>query len=158
MRREESSATDSGPMNSSVTASPSPIVSIAMYSDRFMTAKISASASTGYHCWRVNAEYRGRTVASSAMPATHWRIATTPAGPRTPKASAAVAAPSWFDTALPVISATPAISSRLALVAGATSLCSWLVCAVMASSMNPLGAYAKCMDRVSYTILLWISS
>src|SRR5215470_19144527 len=36
---------DSGPRNSKVTARPSPILPIARYSDRFMVAKISASAS-----------------------------------------------------------------------------------------------------------------
>jgi len=67
---------------------------MATYSDRFIVAKISASASTGCHCRRVNEANFGRTVVSSTTPATHWRIATTPAGPSTGKASAAVAAPS----------------------------------------------------------------
>ena len=77
-----------------MTASPSPILSIAAYSDRFMRAKISASATTGRHCSRVNEANLGRTVMSSTTPATHWRTATTPAGPSAGKASAAVAAPS----------------------------------------------------------------
>jgi hypothetical protein len=77
-----------------------------------MVAKISASASTGRHCRRVNEAYFGRTAASSTAAATHWRTATTPAGPSTGKASAAVAAPSWLDAALPVIKATPASRSR----------------------------------------------
>ncbi len=72
-----------------------------------MVPKISASASTGRHWPRVNEVNRGRAVASSTAPATHWRTATTPTGPSTGKASAAVAAPSWLDAALPVISATP---------------------------------------------------
>ena len=59
-----------------------------------MVAKISASASTGRHCRRVNVANLGRTVTSSTTPATHWRTATTPAGPSAGKASAAVAAPS----------------------------------------------------------------
>jgi len=92
-RREASSATDRGPRNSSVTARPSPILSMAAYSDRFMVAKTSARASTGHHCRRVNEANLGRTAVSSTAPATHWRTATTPAGPRTGKASAAVAAP-----------------------------------------------------------------
>jgi hypothetical protein len=66
---------------------------MAMYSDRFMIAKISARASTGRHCRLVNEENRGRTAVSNTAAATHWRTATTPAGPRTPNASAAVAAP-----------------------------------------------------------------
>jgi hypothetical protein len=56
-------------------------------------AKINASASTGRHCRRVNEANFGRTAVNSTAAATHWRIATTPAGPRTGKASAAVAAP-----------------------------------------------------------------
>ena len=59
-----------------------------------MTAKINASASTGRHCRPVNEANLGRTVTSSTTPATHWRTATTPAGPSAGKASAAVAAPS----------------------------------------------------------------
>jgi len=59
-----------------------------------MVAKISASASTGRHCARVNEANLGRTVMISTTPATHWRTATTPAGPSAGKASAAVAAPS----------------------------------------------------------------
>jgi hypothetical protein len=93
-RREAMSATDSGPRNSRVTASPSPTRSTAVYRDRFMVAKISPSAATGPHCRRVNARNRGRTAPSSTAPATHWRIATTPAGPSAGKASAALAAPS----------------------------------------------------------------
>ena len=58
-----------------------------------MVAKINASASTGHHCCRVNEANFGRTVVSNRAAATHWRIATTPAGPSTGKASAAVAAP-----------------------------------------------------------------
>jgi hypothetical protein len=38
---------------------------------------------------------------------THWRMATTPGGPSTGKASAAEAAPSRLDVALAVISAIP---------------------------------------------------
>jgi hypothetical protein len=106
-RRDASSATDRGPRNSRVTARPSPILSIAVYSDRFMVAKITASASTRRHCSRVNEANFGRTVLTRTAPATHWRTATTPAGPSTGKASAAVAAPSWLDKALPVISAMP---------------------------------------------------
>jgi hypothetical protein len=106
-RREAASATDSGPRNSRVTARPSPIVSIAAYSARFMVAKITARASTQRHCGRVNAANLGRTEPSSTAPATHWRTATTPAGPSTGKASAAVAAPSWVEAALPVISTMP---------------------------------------------------
>ena len=56
-------------------------------------AKINASASTGRHCRRVNEANLGRTAVSSTAAATHWRTATTPAGPRTGNASAAVAAP-----------------------------------------------------------------
>ena len=59
-----------------------------------MVAKISASPSTGRHCGQLNDAYFGRTVACSTAPATHWRTATTPAGPSTGRASAAVAAPS----------------------------------------------------------------
>ena len=59
-----------------------------------MVAKIRARATTGPHCRRVNARNLGRTELSSTAPATHWRIATTPAGPSAGKASAAVAAPS----------------------------------------------------------------
>jgi len=59
-----------------------------------MVAKINASASTGRHCGHVNEANFGRTAVSSAAAATHWRTATTPAGPSTGKASAAVAAPS----------------------------------------------------------------
>ena len=70
-------------------------------------AKISASASTGRHCRQVNDASRAARVISSTTPATHWRTATTPTGPSTGNASAAVAAPSWLDIALPVISATP---------------------------------------------------
>ena len=58
-----------------------------------MMAKISASARIRRHCCRVNEANFGRTALSRTSPATHWRIATTPAGPRTGKASAAVAAP-----------------------------------------------------------------
>ncbi len=72
-----------------------------------MVAKIKASARTGRHCWRVNEANFGRAAASRRAPATHWRTATTPAGPRAGKASAAVAAPTWLDAALPVISAMP---------------------------------------------------
>ena len=46
--------------------------------------------------------------------ATHCRTATTPTGPSTGKASAAIAAPSWADTPLPVISAMPTAQSRCA--------------------------------------------
>src|SRR6202042_616043 len=101
---------------SRVTARPSPIRSTAVYRDRFMVAKIRARATTGPHCRRVNARNLGRTELSSTAPATHWRTATTPAGPSAGKASAAVAAPSWLDAALPVISAMPA---NLVLMAGA---------------------------------------
>lgn len=59
-----------------------------------MVAKMTASASTGRHCARVSEANLGRTVMSSTTPATHWRTATTPAGPSAGKASAAVAAPS----------------------------------------------------------------
>jgi hypothetical protein len=83
-------------------------VSIAAYSDRFMVAMISASATTQRHCGRVNAVNFGRTEPSSTAPATHWRTATTPAGPSTGKARAAIAAPNWTEAALPVISAMPA--------------------------------------------------
>ena len=58
-----------------------------------MVAKIKASARTGRHCCRVNEVNLGRTAVSRTAPATHCRTATTPAGPRTGKARAAVAAP-----------------------------------------------------------------
>jgi len=93
IRREATRATDSGPRNSSVTASPSPIVSMARYSERFIVAKISASATMGRHCAAVSEASLGRTEASSSAAATHCRTATTPTGPSTGKASAAVAAP-----------------------------------------------------------------
>ena len=108
LRREPASATASGPRNSSVTASPRPIRSIAVYSDRFMVANTSASDSTGHHCRQVNERSRGRPTASSATPATHCRTATTPAGPITGNASAPTAAPTWLDRPLPSIMATPA--------------------------------------------------
>ena len=76
-----------------MTARPSPIRSTATYRDRFIVAKIRARATTGPHCRRVNARNLGRTVLSNTAPATHWRIATTPAGPSAGNASAAVAAP-----------------------------------------------------------------
>jgi hypothetical protein len=75
-------------------ARPSPILAIAPYRVRFMMAKISASASTGRHCAPVNDRNLGRTEPSSTAHATHWRTATTPTGPSTGKASAAVAVPS----------------------------------------------------------------
>ena len=59
-----------------------------------MVAKISASPSTSRHCGQLNEGYFGRTVVSSTAAAIHWRTATTPAGPSTGRASAAVAAPS----------------------------------------------------------------
>jgi hypothetical protein len=83
-----------GPRNSRVTASPSPTRSTAVYRDRFMTAKIRASATTGPRWRRVNVLNRGRTALSSTARATHCRIATTPVGPSAGKASAALAAPS----------------------------------------------------------------
>jgi len=81
---------------------------MAVYSDRFIVANTSASASTGRHCRPVNERSRGRPMASSATPATHCRTATTPAGPSTGKASAPRAAPSWLEKPLPSIMATPA--------------------------------------------------
>ena len=74
---------------------------------------MSASASTGSHCRRVNEENAGRTALNSTIPATHCRTATTPAGPSTGNASAAVAAPNWLEAALPVISATPRAVVRM---------------------------------------------
>jgi hypothetical protein len=76
-----------------VTASPSPIRSIAVYSDRFIVAKTTPRTSTGHHCDQVNERTRGRPAANKAAAATHCRTATTPAGPRPGKARAAVAAP-----------------------------------------------------------------
>jgi hypothetical protein len=58
-----------------------------------MVAKINASPSTARHCCQVNEATFGRTAVSSTAAATHWRTATTPAGPRAGKASVAVAAP-----------------------------------------------------------------
>ena len=75
-------------------------------------AKINASASTARHCRRVNEANLGLAAVSSTAAATHWRTATTPAGPSTGKASAAVAAPNWLDAALPVINAMPASRPR----------------------------------------------
>ncbi len=82
-------------------------MSIAAYSDGFITAKMTASARTGRDCCPVNEAYRGLMVASRTAPATHCRIATTPGDPSTRRASAAVAAPTWLDAALAVISAIP---------------------------------------------------
>lgn len=67
--------------------------STAEYSVRFIVPKTAASASTGRHCAAVNARTRGRPAASSTAAATHWRTATTPAGPSTGNASAPTAAP-----------------------------------------------------------------
>jgi hypothetical protein len=71
-----------------------------------MVAKTRASDSTGHHCGQVNPRTWGRPTASSTTPATHWRTATTPAGPITGRASAPVAAPTWLNRALPSIRAT----------------------------------------------------
>src|SRR5215469_6837854 len=83
-----------------------------------MVAKITASASTRRHCCRVKLANFGRTVVSRTAPATHWRIATTPTGPSTGKARAAVAAPSWLAAALPVFRATPVSRAGSVVVAG----------------------------------------
>jgi hypothetical protein len=73
-----------------------------------MVAKTRAGASTGHHWPHVKARTWGRPMPHSSTPATHWRAATTPAGPITGKASAAVAAPTWLDSPLPSIRSTPA--------------------------------------------------
>jgi hypothetical protein len=105
--REPASATPSGPRNSSVTASASPIRSIAVYSDTFMAAKTKPSSSVGHHCAQVNRRNGGRATGSSTAAATTCRTATTPAGPIEAKACAPRAAPSWLLLALPSIVATP---------------------------------------------------
>jgi len=116
---------------------------MATYSDKFMIAKISVSVRIRRHCWRVNEPNFGRTALSRTIPATHWRIATTPAGPRTGKASAAVAAPSWTEAALPVMRAIPV--SRSVRPASASRFCSEIAVVVMARIMDPIGPYAKCI-------------
>jgi hypothetical protein len=103
-----------------VTASPSPIREIATYSERFIVAKISASASTGRHCRPLNDEKEGRMEQNSTAAATHCLIATTPAGPSTGNARAAVAAPIWLDAALPVIKAMPVVVRDMAPACGKT--------------------------------------
>jgi hypothetical protein len=89
---------------------------MAVYSDRFMVAKTRASDSTGHHCAQVKPRTRGRPTAQSSAPATHCRTATTPAGPITGKARAPVAAPTWLDSPLPSIRATPTARSLLPVV------------------------------------------
>ena len=101
-----------------------------------MVAKIRARARTGRHCRPVNERNFGRTEVSSTAPATHWRIATTPAGPSTGNASAAVAAPSWLDRALPVISAIP-VSWPGCRAAGAALACRSHVVVVMGTESGP---------------------
>ncbi len=106
------SATESGPRNSNVTASPSPTRATAEYSDTFIAANTQASSTIGGHCRRVNAHSRGRPTASRITHATHWRTATTPTGPSTGKASAPIPAPVWLADALASMSATP-VARRL---------------------------------------------
>lgn len=106
-RRDRASATESGPRNSSVTARPRPSRSTAQYRDTFIVANTAPSASTGHHCDHVNIRSRGRPAPTSTAAAIHCRTATTPTGPITGKASAPTAAPTWVDSALPVIIATP---------------------------------------------------
>ena len=67
--------------------------SMARYSDRFIVANTAASVSTGHHCGQLNVRNCGRPTISSTAPATHCRIATTPAGPSAGNANVAVAAP-----------------------------------------------------------------
>jgi hypothetical protein len=108
--REVARATLSGPRNSSVTARPRPSRATAVYRDKFMVPKMTASASTGRHCGQPNERQRGRPAARSAIAAIHWRTATTPSGPMTGKASAPVAAPTWLDRAPPNMARVPARS------------------------------------------------
>ena len=122
-----------------MTARPRPIREIATYSARFIVAKISASATTGRHCRPLNDEKEGRMEQNSTAAATHCLIATTPAGPSTGNARAAVAAPTWLDAALPVMSAMPVIRD-------------------MGTSLRHPELCAKCINRRSYTLWLWISS
>src|SRR5215470_7344693 len=155
-RREASRATVSGPRNSRVTARPRPILATAAYSDRFIVAKINASARTGRHCPRVNEANLGRAAASRRTPAAHWRTATTPAGPSAGKASAAVAAPSWLDAALPVISAMPVSRSGCPVVAapaGADCGCSQIervMAGAWATATDTQNAWIKAAIRFSY--------
>jgi hypothetical protein len=121
---------------------------MAVYSDRFMVAKTRASDSTGHHCGQVNRRTWGRPTTHSSTPATHWRTATTPAGPITGKASAPVAAPTWLDRALPSIRATPAERSRRPAArpgAGAPAAPCSSAEVVMEPSMGRDHTYAKCI-------------
>ena len=77
-----------------------------------MQPKTTASSSTGHHCAHVIRCSGGRATGSSTAAATHWRTATTPAGPTAAKACVPTAAPTWLATALPVIVAMPRSDGR----------------------------------------------
>jgi hypothetical protein len=147
--------------------------SIAMYSETFITAKTSAIAATGRHCLAVKVQNRGRTMASRKQLATHWRMATTPAGPRAGNAWEAIAAPAWEENADPVIRAMPvahwpggaASAAASARSAAAPSPAAVPAPAVPAPAAMPTGPSltspdrsAKCIKRRSYTLWLWILS
>jgi hypothetical protein len=119
-----------------------------------MVAKTSASRMTGHHCCQVNLRKAGRPDATSTTAATHWRTATTPAGPIAGNARAPVAAPSWLDSALPSIIVIPESGS---VPAGRSpAACSVDREVVITRRMRPPLGYAKCMNEVSYTLDAWM--
>ena len=98
-----------------MTASPRPTRATAEYNDRFIAANTPASSTIGSHCRRVSARRRGRPTARRTTPATHCRTATTPTGPSTGKARAAIPAPVWLADALASINATPVARCRFSM-------------------------------------------
>jgi hypothetical protein len=73
----------------------------------FMQPNTTASSSAGHHCDQVIRRSGGRATGRSTAAATTCRTATTPAGPREPKAWAPTAAPTWLLRALPSMMAMP---------------------------------------------------